>query len=123
MARECDGPVRDAVKTVCPLHGQLRHGARGDNPPSDQASAREQADWAGLPINLDLVFSREQRDKVYVQHLMRKRGAQLGRWSPGGAQLCVCEIAGEDGNLDPDAAKATSSRSAPTSVTTATATK
>ncbi len=109
MARECDGPLRDAVKIVCPLHGQLRHGAAGDDPPSDQASAHEQVDWAGLPIDLDLVFSQEQRDKVYLQHLKRKRGAQLWRWSPRGAQLCVCDTAAEEGNLDSEAAK-TSSR-------------
>jgi hypothetical protein len=106
VLQECDGPVRDAVKAVCPLQCRLRHGAASDNPRSDQASARDQVDWAGFPIDLDLAFSPQQRDKVYVQHLMRKRGAQLSRWLPEGAQLCVCEIAAEDGNLDPDAAKA-----------------
>jgi sulfite reductase alpha subunit-like flavoprotein len=62
-------------------------------------------DWAGLPINLDLAFSREQRDKVYVQHLMRKRGARLWRWLQDGAQPCVCEIAAEESELHADAAK------------------
>ena len=106
MARECDGPIRDAVKTVCPVHSGLRHGAAGDYPLGDRASEHDQVDWAGLPVDLDLVFSREQRDKVYVQHLLRKRGAQLWRWLQDGAQPCVCEIAAEDGNLDPDPAKA-----------------
>ncbi|AFJ34886.1 hypothetical protein W7S_09555 [Mycobacterium sp. MOTT36Y] len=43
-------------------------------------------DWAGLPVNLDVAFSRDQRDKVYAQHLMRRR-------------LCVCEIAAEQAPL------------------------
>jgi sulfite reductase (NADPH) flavoprotein alpha-component len=75
----------------------------------------------GFLTELDLAFSRDQRDKVYVQHLMRKRGAQLWRWLRDGAQVYVCgtadpmakdvdralcEIAAEHGNLDPDAAKA-----------------
>jgi sulfite reductase (NADPH) flavoprotein alpha-component len=75
----------------------------------------------GLLTELDLAFSRDQREKVYVQHLMRKRGAQLWSWLQDGAQLYVCgsadpmakdvdralrEIAAEHGNLDPDAAKA-----------------
>jgi hypothetical protein len=102
VARECDGPVRDAAHAVCPLQCRLRHGA---NQPSDQGSAGDQVDWAGLPINLDLAFSQQQRDKVYVQHLLRKRGAQLWRRWPDGAQLCVCEIAADLAQLDPDAAQ------------------
>ena len=81
----------------------------------------EQMHADGLLTELDLAFSRDQRDKVYVQHLMRKRGAQLWRWLQDGAQLYVCgnadpmardvdralcEIAAEHGNLDQDAAKA-----------------
>ena len=93
MARECDRPGRDAVNTVCPLQCRLRHGAASDNSPSDRASARDQVRWAGFPVNLDLAFAQAQRDKVYVQHLMRERGAQLWRWLPDGGQLCVCEIA------------------------------
>jgi hypothetical protein len=63
-----------------------------------------------LPINLDLVFSREQRDKVYVQHLMRKRGAQLWRWLHDGAPPCICDIAADYRQLDPGAAESMSSR-------------
>jgi sulfite reductase alpha subunit-like flavoprotein len=74
-----------------------------------------------LLTELDLAFSRDQRDKIYVQHLMRKRGDQLWRWLQDGAQLYVCgnadpmakdvdralrEIAAEQGNLDPEAAQA-----------------
>ena len=81
----------------------------------------EQMRADGFLTELDLAFSRDQRAKVYVQHLMRKRGAQLWRWLQDGAQLYVCgnadpmakdvdralcEVAAEHGNLDPDAAKA-----------------
>jgi hypothetical protein len=89
------------MKAACPLHGPLRHSAA---PVSDQASALDQVDWAGLPINLDLAFSRVQRDKVYVQHVMRKQGSQLWRRLRDGSQPCTCESA-EDANLHPDAAK------------------
>jgi hypothetical protein len=57
-----------------------------------------------------LAFSQEHRDKVYVQHLMRKRGAQLWRWLQNGAQPCVCNIAADDGPLYPHAAESMSSR-------------
>ncbi|OBG37855.1 bifunctional nitrate reductase/sulfite reductase flavoprotein subunit alpha, partial [Mycobacterium sp. E3198] len=81
----------------------------------------EQMRADGLLTELDLAFSRDQRDKVYVQHLMRNRGAQLWRWLQDGAQLYVCgnadpmakdvdralcDIAAEHGKLEPDAAKA-----------------
>ncbi|WP_102417745.1 bifunctional nitrate reductase/sulfite reductase flavoprotein subunit alpha [Mycobacterium sp. 4858] len=74
----------------------------------------------GFLTELDLAFSRDQREKVYVQHLMRQRGAQLWHWLQDGAQLYVCgtadpmakdvdralcEIAAEHGRLEPDAAK------------------
>ena len=74
----------------------------------------------GFLTELDLAFSRDQREKVYVQHLMRKRGAQLWRWLQDGAQLyvcgnadpmakdvdrAICDIAAEHGNLGPEAAK------------------
>ena len=75
----------------------------------------------GLLTELDLAFSRDQREKVYVQHLMRKRGATLWSWLQEGAQLyvcgsadpmakdvdqAICDIAAEHGKLDPEAARA-----------------
>lgn len=80
----------------------------------------EQMRADGLLTELDLAFSRDQRDKIYVQHLMRNRGAELWRWLQDGAQLYVCgtadpmakdvdrtlcELAAEHGGLEPDAAK------------------
>jgi sulfite reductase alpha subunit-like flavoprotein len=52
-----------------------------------------------------LAFSQTQRDKVYTQHLLRKRRAQLRRWLHEGAQLCVCDIAAANANLDAEAAQ------------------
>lgn len=74
----------------------------------------------GFLTELDLAFSRDQQQKIYVQHLMRNRGAQLWSWLQDGAQVYVCgtadpmakdvdralcEIAAEFGKLDPDAAR------------------
>lgn len=75
----------------------------------------------GLLTELDLAFSRDQREKVYVQHLMRKRGAELWSWLQDGAQLyvcgsadpmakdvdqAICDIAAEHGKLGAEAARA-----------------
>lgn len=104
MAGNSDGPGGTAAKKGCPLKCRLRDGAAAGAAPADQGPARDQVDWAGLPVNLDLAFSCQQRDKVYAQHLMRMRGAQLRPWLHRGAQLCVCEIAAEDGDHGPSAA-------------------
>jgi hypothetical protein len=103
MAREYDGPTRGAMNSVCPLQCRRRHH------PGGPASALGQVAWAGLPIDLDFAFSPAQRDKVYVQHLMRKREAQLWRL-PNVAQACACEIAAESSTLNPRAAESMSSR-------------
>jgi hypothetical protein len=87
---------------------RLRHGA-ADARAGDQALPADQTVWAGFPINLDLAFSRERRDKVYVQHMMRKREAQLWQWLQDGAPLCTCDVETEDGSV-PDVAESMSSR-------------
>lgn len=81
MARERGGSDTD---TVCPLHSGLRDDAATGGPTADQGPPAPQVEWAGLPVNLDMVFSQQQRDKVYVQHLMRKRGTELWRWLHNG---------------------------------------
>jgi sulfite reductase (NADPH) flavoprotein alpha-component len=49
-------------------------------------------DWQrrGLLARLDLAFSRDQADKVYVQHRMRENAAELWRWLEEGAYFYVC---------------------------------
>jgi sulfite reductase (NADPH) flavoprotein alpha-component len=44
----------------------------------------------GALARLDTAFSRDQRQKVYVQHRMREQGAELWRWLQDGAYLYVC---------------------------------
>lgn len=86
MAQECEGPDR-VIKNDCPLQCRLRGGVTED-------LVDGQVDWAGLPVNLDFAFSRDQRDKVYAQHLMRRRGTLFGPRRRGG-DLCVCDVAAE----------------------------
>ena len=37
-----------------------------------------------------MAFSRDQGEKVYVQHRMRERSAELYAWLEGGAYFYVC---------------------------------
>ncbi|MGW0026589.1 molybdopterin-dependent oxidoreductase [Rhodococcus sp. NPDC003383] len=75
----------------------------------------------GFLTNLDLAFSRDQRQKVYVQDRMREHGARLWKWLQDGAHFYVCgdasrmakdvdatlrEVAQTHGRLDADAADA-----------------
>jgi sulfite reductase (NADPH) flavoprotein alpha-component len=68
---------------------------------------------------LSLAFSRDQSEKIYVQHRMRQQGAQLWRWLQDGAQIYICgdathmakdvdqalrEVIAEHGGLSPDRA-------------------
>lgn len=90
MALDFDGRREDTPRVACPLQCRLRRAAQDDQ-------LDERVDWAGLPINLDFAFSPQQRDKVYRQHLMRKRRTQL-RWGMhAGHHVCVCEEAANDG--------------------------
>ena len=45
---------------------------------------------AGHLQRLDLAFSRDQAQKVYVQHLLRDAADELRRWTAEGAALYVC---------------------------------
>jgi sulfite reductase (NADPH) flavoprotein alpha-component len=44
----------------------------------------------GFLTRLDLAFSRDQRERIYVQHRMIEHGAELWSWLDGGAHLYVC---------------------------------
>jgi len=45
---------------------------------------------SGVLDRLDLAFSRDQAEKVYVQTRMREQAAELYRWLEDGAHLYVC---------------------------------
>ncbi|WP_423823193.1 assimilatory sulfite reductase (NADPH) flavoprotein subunit [Salinisphaera sp. SPP-AMP-43] len=83
-----------------------------------------QTDWlrwreAGLLTRMDVAFSRDQAEKVYVQDKIRAAGAELFNWIESGASLYVCgdanamaadvhdallAIIGEHGGLDAEGA-------------------
>ena len=45
---------------------------------------------AGYLHKLDTAFSRDQTEKIYVQHRMLENGAELWQWLEQGAHFCVC---------------------------------
>lgn len=45
---------------------------------------------AGVLTKLDLAFSRDQAEKLYVQHKMLEHGAELWRWLNEGAHFYIC---------------------------------
>ncbi|MEV5836471.1 bifunctional nitrate reductase/sulfite reductase flavoprotein subunit alpha [Nocardia sp. NPDC052112] len=45
---------------------------------------------SGFLTRLDLAFSRDQRERVYVQHRMIEHGAELWSWLREGAHFYVC---------------------------------
>ena len=44
----------------------------------------------GTLSRLDLAWSRDQKEKLYVQHLMMREGAELWSWLQAGAAFYVC---------------------------------
>jgi sulfite reductase (NADPH) flavoprotein alpha-component len=63
-----------------------------------------QVEWlearrAGHLHRLDVAFSRDQSEKVYVQHRLREHGETLWRWIEEGACLYVC---GDAQRMAPD---------------------
>lgn len=75
----------------------------------------------GTLAKLDLAWSRDQKEKLYVQHLMLQNGAELWSWLQNGAAFYVCgdasrmakdvdqallQIASEHGKLSADDATA-----------------
>jgi sulfite reductase (NADPH) flavoprotein alpha-component len=70
--------------------------------------------------HLNVAFSRDQPQKVYVQDKLRKNGAELYRWIQDGAHIYICgdgqrmakdvhaallDIVSEQAGLDPDGAE------------------
>jgi sulfite reductase (NADPH) flavoprotein alpha-component len=61
----------------------------------------EWQEWlrSGLLGRMDVAFSRDQADRVYVQHRMRERARDLFAWMEEGAHVYVC---GDAARLAPD---------------------
>ncbi|WP_054815986.1 bifunctional nitrate reductase/sulfite reductase flavoprotein subunit alpha [Nocardia arizonensis] len=82
------------------LHERRALGARGRNWLffGDQHAAQhfyyraelEDMFRSGFLTRLDLAFSRDQRERIYVQHRMIEHGAELWSWLRDGAHLYVC---------------------------------
>lgn len=53
----------------------------------------------GVLQRLDLAFSRDQKDKIYVQNRMRENSAELWKWLDEGAYFYVC---GDSKRMAPD---------------------
>ena len=83
---------------------------------ADEFTAMQQA---GRLHRLDLAFSRDQAEKIYVQHRLKENARELWSWLQGGAYLYVCgdahrmakdvhqaiiDIAQQHGGLSPEAA-------------------
>ncbi|MFN4314309.1 MAG: sulfite reductase flavoprotein subunit alpha [Chitinophagaceae bacterium] len=73
----------------------------------------------GVLNRFDLAFSRDQAEKIYVQHRMREKSDELFRWIEGGASVyisgtkdpmskdvekCLIEIFQQKGNMDNNSA-------------------
>jgi sulfite reductase (NADPH) flavoprotein alpha-component len=63
-----------------------------------------QVEWlawrkSGLLTNLDVAFSRDQEEKIYVQHRLRQKSIDIWRWLQDGAHIYVC---GDADNMAPD---------------------
>ncbi|MBK4785644.1 MAG: sulfite reductase subunit alpha [Pantoea sp. Pent] len=58
----------------------------------DYIYADELAGWqqSGLLTHLDLAFSRDQEEKIYMQNRMLEKGAELYAWLQEGAYFYVC---------------------------------
>lgn len=102
-------PARDVIMIgpgtgVAPFRGFLQErtaiGASGRNwllfgNPRFRSDFLYQLEWqralkAGTLDRIDLAFSRDGANKVYVQHRLREQGRALFDWLEGGAHLYVC---------------------------------
>ena len=59
---------------------------------SDFLYQTELQDWVktGVLTRINTAFSRDQAEKVYVQHKMQRHSAELFRWLESGAYLFIC---------------------------------
>ncbi|HET6912485.1 MAG TPA: assimilatory sulfite reductase (NADPH) flavoprotein subunit [Rhodanobacteraceae bacterium] len=92
---------------VAPFRGFVQErtavGARGRNwlffgNPHFRSDFLYQAEWqaalkSGTLHRLDLAFSRDQAEKIHVQHRVREHGRELYAWLENGAHLYVCGAA------------------------------
>lgn len=59
---------------------------------SDFLYQTEIQNWfaTGVLNKAELAFSRDQKEKIYVQHRIKEQGAELFQWLEGGAYVYIC---------------------------------
>ncbi|MEE7566452.1 assimilatory sulfite reductase (NADPH) flavoprotein subunit, partial [Xanthomonas sp. Kuri4-3] len=114
------GFVQERAETGAAGRNWLFFGAQHFNRDFLYQSEWQEALRRGELHELDLAFSRDQADKLYVQHRLRQRGREVYAWLQDGAHLYVCgaigmgkdvhaallEIVAEHGALDAEEASA-----------------
>ena len=88
------GFVQERAETGATGRNWLLFGARNFN-----TDFLYQAEWqdalrSGELHRLDLAFSRDQAQKIYVQQRLRERGRDVYEWLQGGAHFYVCGAIG-----------------------------
>lgn len=88
------GFVQERAESAASGRNWLLFGARHFNQDFLYQSEWQQALRRGELDELDLAFSRDQNEKIYVQQRLRQRGRQLYDWLRNGAYLYVCGAIG-----------------------------
>lgn len=84
------GFVQERIETAATGRNWLFFGHRHFRSDFLYQTEWQQAHRDGHLHRIDLAFSRDRPDKVYVQHALRRRGRELYDWIEGGAHLYVC---------------------------------
>ncbi len=88
------GFVQERAETGAAGRNWLLFGARHFNQDFLYQSEWQEALREGSLHRLDLAFSRDQADKIYVQHRLREQARDVYAWLEGGAHLYVCGAIG-----------------------------
>ena len=88
------GFVQERAETGAPGRNWLFFGARRFNTGFLYQTEWQDALQKGELHRLDLAFSRDQPDRIYVQQRLRERGREVYEWLQGGAHLYVCGAIG-----------------------------
>ncbi|MBB3855183.1 sulfite reductase (NADPH) flavoprotein alpha-component [Xanthomonas arboricola] len=88
------GFVQERAETGARGRNWLFFGAQHFNTDFLYQAEWQQALQRGELHALEVAFSRDQAEKIYVQHRLRARGAEVYAWLQGGAYLYVCGAIG-----------------------------
>ena len=93
------GFMQERIATAAPGRNWLFFGARQMDRDFLYQTEWQSALKRGALQRLDVAFSRDQAERIYVQQRLREQGAELYRWIDGGAHLYVC---GDAASMAPD---------------------